>query len=77
MLKNKPKGLLWWLSGKESTCSVGDAVSISGSGRSSGEGMATHSSIPAWEIPWTGSLAGCSPWGCQRVRLYLATENTE
>ena len=23
--------------------------------------MATHSSILAWEIPW--SLAGCSPWG--------------
>ena len=25
--------------------------------------MATHSSILAWEIPW--SLAGCSPWGCR------------
>ena len=23
--------------------------------------MATHSSILAWEIPWTGSLAGYSP----------------
>ena len=28
MLKNKPKGLLWWLSGKESTCSAGEAVSV-------------------------------------------------
>ena len=31
------------------------------------EGMATHSSILAWRIPWTeepgGVLAGCSPWG--------------
>ena len=26
------------------------------------EGMATHSSILAWRIPWTGSLAD-SPWG--------------
>ena len=25
--------------------------------------MATHSSILAWEIPWMGSLVGCSPWG--------------
>ena len=29
---------LWWLSGKESACYAGDAGSISGSGRSSGEG---------------------------------------
>ena len=28
------------------------------------EGMATHSSILAWEIPRTEGLAGCSPWGC-------------
>ena len=33
--------------GKDSTCKVGDQGSIPGSGRSSGEGMATHSSIPA------------------------------
>ena len=27
------------------------------------EGMATHSSILAWRIPWTErSLDGCSPW---------------
>ena len=25
--------------------------------------MANHSSILAWKIPWTGSLAGYSPWG--------------
>ena len=24
--------------------------------------MATHSSIPAWKIPWKRSLAGYSPW---------------
>ena len=25
--------------------------------------MATHSSILAWRIPWTETLAGYSPWG--------------
>ena len=27
--------------------------------------MTTHSSIPAWEIPWTRSLAGYCPKGCK------------
>ena len=27
------------------------------------KGMATHSSILAWRIPWTGGLVGYSPWG--------------
>ena len=26
------------------------------------EGMATHSSILAWRIPWTEEPGGCSPW---------------
>ena len=39
--------------GKETACSSGDPGSILGSGRSSGEEMATHSSILAWRIPWT------------------------
>ena len=29
------------------------------------KGIATHSSILTWRIPWTGSLAGYSPWGCK------------
>ena len=29
------------------------------------KGTATHSSILAWRIPRTGSLACYSPWGCQ------------
>ena len=32
------------------------------------KGMATDSSILAWEIPWIEELAGNSPWGCKRVR---------
>ena len=39
--------------GKGSTCSAGDLGSIPGSGRTPGEGKATHSSILAWRIPWT------------------------
>ena len=27
------------------------------------EEMATYSSILGWEIPWTRSLVGYSPWG--------------
>ena len=27
--------------------------------------VATHSRILAWKIPWTGELAGYSPWGCK------------
>ena len=44
--------------GKESACSAGDLSSIPGSGRSPGEGMATHSNILAWRIPWTKEPGG-------------------
>ena len=32
------------------------------------EGMATHSSILAWEIPWTEESGRLQPMGLQRVR---------
>ena len=31
------------------------------------EGMATHSSILAWRIPWTEEPGGLQPTGLQRV----------
>ena len=31
------------------------------------KGMATHSSILAWRIPWTEEPVRYSPWGSQRV----------
>ena len=34
------------------------------------EGMATHSSILAWRIPWTEEPGGLWSVGSQRVRLY-------
>ena len=39
--------------GKASAYNAGDLGLIPGSGRSSGEEMATHSSTLAWKIPWT------------------------
>ena len=38
---------------RQSDCNAGDLGSIPGSGRSPGGGMATHSSILAWRIPWS------------------------
>ena len=29
------------------------------------KGMATHSSILAWRIPWTEELGSYSPWDCK------------
>ena len=46
-------GFLGGLDGKESTCNSGDLGSSPGLGRSLEKGMATHSSILAWIIPWT------------------------
>ena len=47
---------------KNLPASAGDADLTPGSGKSCGEGMATHSNILAWEIPRTEDY---SPWGCK------------
>ena len=54
--------------GKESTCNVGDLGSIPGLGRALEEGMATHSSILAWKIPWTEDPGKLQSIGSQGVR---------
>ena len=46
---------------KNPPASGGDEDSVSGSGRPPGGGNATHSSILAWEIPWSEESAGYSP----------------
>ena len=56
--------------GKEPACQFRrhrDGGSIPGSGRSLEEGMATHSSILAWRIPWTEEPGGLQSIGSQRV----------
>ena len=49
----KGNGLPWWLSGKESDCSAGEAGDVGSLSWKDPleEGMATHSSILAWRIP--------------------------
>ena len=65
--------------GKESACNVGDL----GWEDPLEEGMATHSSILAWRIPWTEEPVGYSPLGrtglemerlTPRLALYPSTE---
>ena len=50
--------------GKASACNVGDL----GWDDPLEEGMATHSSILAWRIPWTEEPGGLQSIGSQRVR---------
>ena len=57
---------------KNSPASAGDireSGSIPWLGRSREEGMAMHSSILAWRIPWTGEPDGLQSIGSQRVEL--------
>ena len=50
---------------------------IPGWGRSPEERMATHSSIPAWEIPWTEEPGALQSMGWKRVRYDLVTKKTQ
>ena len=54
--------------GKESACNAGDPGLIPGSGRTLQKGMATHSNILAWRIPWTEEPGVLESIGSQRVR---------
>ena len=38
------------------------------------QGMATHSSVLAWRIPWTEEPGGLQSMGSQRARHKLATK---
>ena len=40
------------------------------------KGMATHSSILAWRIPWTKKPGGLQPMGLQRFRHDWVTKHT-
>ena len=53
---------------KESACNTGDPGSILRSGRSTGQGSGTHSSILAWRIPCIEKPGGLQSMGLQRVR---------
>ena len=70
-------GFLWWLRGKESACNVKDTGlwvwSLDQEDPLEKE-MATHSSILAWEMPWTEEPGGLQSTGLQRVGRDLATK---
>ena len=54
----------------------GEVGSITGVGRSlEEEELATHSSILAWEIPWTEEPGGLQSMELQRVEHDLVIEN--
>ena len=60
-------GLPWWFSSKESACNAGDLGSPRGQEDPLEKGMATHSSILAWRIPWTEEPGGLQSMGSQEV----------
>ena len=51
--------------GKESACNAGDQVPSLGRKDALDEGMATHSSILAWRIPWSEEPGGLQSMGSQ------------
>ena len=53
---------------QESTCNAGYPSSIPGLKRSPEEGMAIHSSVLAWRIPWAEDPGGVQSIGSHRVR---------
>ena len=73
--------LPWWLSSKKSTCNAGDSGSTPGGGWWEGgedpleEGMATHSSIVTWGIPWAEEPGGLQPMGSQELDMNEETEH--
>ena len=54
-----------WLGGKESACQCRRLGMDPRGGEDPPEKeMATHSSVLAWDIPWTEEAVGYSPWCC-------------
>ena len=58
---------------KESACNTGDPMDWEDPLE---EGMAAHSGIPAWRIPWTEEPGGRQPMGSQRVGHDWATKRS-
>ena len=72
------KGLPWWLSGKEAPCQMQETqVWPLGWEDPLEKEMATHSSILAWEIPWTEDSDGLQSMGSQRVGHDLVTKQLQ
>ena len=68
-LKNSMEATQVLLVVKNPPASVGGLGSIPGWGRPPGGGNGTHSSIRAWNIPWTEEPGGLQSMGSQGVGL--------
>ena len=71
VLTVKTRGFPGGARGKDPVCQCrrcGLETSVPGWGRSLEEGVATHSSILAWRIPWIEKSGGLRSMGSQRVR---------
>ena len=55
------------------TGDIRDMGSIPGLGHPLEKGVATHSSILAWRIPWTEEPGGLSPWGHKELDMTEVT----
>ena len=62
---------------KNLSANAGDVGSIPGLEDPLERKMATHSNIPAWEIPLTEETGGLQSMGSQRVRYNLVTKQQQ
>ena len=69
--------LPWWLSGKAPSCQCRRCRFDPWPERIPEKKMTTHSSILAWEIPWTEEPAGLQFMGSQKVRHNWTTEQQQ
>ena len=58
---------------KNLPANAGVTGSTPGPGDPLGKGMATHSSIITWEIPWTEEPSGLQSMESQRSQIRLST----
>ena len=61
--RSKAQAFLDGSAGKEPACKAGDLVRCLGQENPLEKEMATHSSILAWEIPWTEKPGGLQSMG--------------
>ena len=62
---------------KNPPANAGDSGSIPGLGRPLEKEITTHSSILAWNVPWTEEPGGLQYMGSQRVGHDLATKQQQ
>ena len=69
------QGLLWWLTGKESTCQCKrQEMQVQSLGQEDPleKEMVTHSSILAWKVLQTEDPGGLQSMGSQKSQTYLS-----